>query len=805
MRVPAIVIAIPLLIGIVAGVLLVDGAPERWAFLSAAVSLFAVVAAAGGIAERRAVETCVALVLAPAAAGLSLGLTAARDAYRQDRPFTLGEPTVLEGVLREDALVTEGGVSLTLGVADDDVGIRLGVGGGAAAARADEWRAGRRLRVTATLRQPATYLNFGVPDEARALARRGVVLVGSVKSAALVEVVEPEGAIEAAAASARAWARRTLARHVGALSARSAAIAAAILIGDRSGIAEEDERRLQEAGTYHVIAISGGNIAILTALLMSALRGARVSTRLAPALTIVALLFYGELTRAPPSVARAISAAVVFLAARVIDHRGPPLNALAVAGGVALAASPLTAFDAGFILSFGATTAILVGLPRLLPARPERRSPRLIRALRHMVLAALALLAATVCAEAALIPVGASLFARVTFAGLLLNFAAIPLMTAVQIGGLLTLAAAPVSSEIADAAALMTHLAAAGLVDSARLVDVVPMLAVDVIPPAWWLIALYYAACVALLLRGRIRSCAALTLAAGLVLMLTSPACAQRGADIALRPRVLRVVFLDVGQADATLVQLPGGRNLLVDAAGLPGSTLDAGERIVAPALRAFGVKRLETLVVTHGDPDHMGGALSVARRFHPRVVWEGVPVPRHDGLRALADLAAARRAVWREVRAGDTERIDGVAFTVWHPPAPDWERQRVRNDDSIVLEVRYGDVSFLLTGDIERQAERALAPRLQLAPLVVLKAPHHGSATSSSQALLDAVRPAVAVISAGRRNLFGHPHPAVLARYRGAGAAILRTDEDGAVVVESDGKGIYVQSYTGRRFALSR
>jgi competence protein ComEC len=252
-------------------------------------------------------------------------------------------------------------------------------------------------------------------------------------------------------------------------------------------------------------------------------------------------------------------------------------------------------------------------------------------------------------------------------------------------------------------------------------------------------------------------------------------------------------------------VLLPSGRSLLVDAGGLPGSSVDSGERIVGPALRALGQRRLDTLVVTHADPDHIGGAASVFRRFGPRHVWEGVPVPPHAALRELSALAAARSAVWRIVQAGDAERIDGVEIRIWHPPPPDWERQRVRNDDSIVVELRHGDVSILLTGDIEREAERALAPRLALAPIVVLKAPHHGSATSSSAPFIAATRPGAVVFSAGRRNPFGHPHPAVLARYRAAGVEIFRTDADGAVAVDTDGRTATLRTHSGRVHSLSR
>src|SRR5262249_42686254 len=152
---------------------------------------------------------------------------------------------------------------------------------------------------------------------------------------------------------------------------------------DRSGLSDVDERRLQEAGTYHVIAISGGNIAILAAILLGLFRLFNVPPAWSAGATIAALIFYGHLASGGASVSRAVTAACVYLGGRMLDQRGPPLNALAVAAAVGLAVSPLAAFDGGFILSFGATLGILIGVPRLnrafnpgSEASPRRRALR---------------------------------------------------------------------------------------------------------------------------------------------------------------------------------------------------------------------------------------------------------------------------------------------------------------------------------------------------------------------------------------------------------------------------------------------
>jgi competence protein ComEC len=816
-RTPASLVALPLLIGVSAGLLLYDLSPDSLALCTAGAALLSCIAACGSFGNEDTPGVLVAVVVGCLFSGASLGLSAARAAYAPDlltwfneRPEPeQGDPVVIEGILRDDASPGPLGVSLTIDVVRVSSrilhgGVRLSVGGVPAAAAIAGWRAGRAVRLPATLRIPVLYGDPGVPDEVRSLARRGMALIGSVKSASLVEVVAKGSPVEEAAASARIWARVRLASYVGRWSPDSGAIAAAILIGDRSGLSEDDQRRLQEAGTYHVIAISGGNIAILTAIVLMVLRTARVPARPAAAVAIVLLVFYGQLTGSSASVSRAVTAASVYLAGRILDHGGPPLNALAVAAIAGLALSPLAVFDAGFILSFGATLGILLVASRIVPrfdAGRERTTPR--RLARAIAAAAAALFGATVSAELALAPVSAVVFSRITFAGLILNFAAIPLMAIVQAASMATLAAAPFAAEAAAAAGYVTHLAASSLVQSARLVDVAPWLSRDVAPPSWSLISAYYACGAACLVSPRFVRAGIAGIAVSGAIMLIGPPVFTHSEIPPAAPGQLRVVFLDVGQGDSTMVRTPDGRVMLVDAGGVAGSTFDVGERVIAPALRATGVRRIDTLVITHGDPDHLGGAPSIMRHFDPRAVWEGVPVPPHVKLRELAVAAAAASASWRTVQAGDRERNGPVEIRVLHPPPPDWERQRVRNDDSIVLELRMGDVSIILPGDIGAEGEHAV--RLAPGPLTIVKAPHHGSATSSTVPFVRAAHPSAVVFSAGRGNHFGHPAPVVVERYRDAGALMFRTDVDGAVVLDTDGRTVEMSTWSGRHVTLRR
>ena len=423
---------------------------------------------------------------------------------------------------------------------------------------------------------------------------------------------------------------------------------------------------------------------------------------------------------------------------------------------------------------------------------------------------------ATVAAEVALAPIGAALFGRVTCAGLLLNLAAIPLMTVIQAGSLAALGAWLIDRDLAQACGYVVHVAARGLVDSARLVDLAPWLSRELAPPAWGLVtASYYGALVLALLRTRLsRAASVLTAFFGMLIVVGAHATTRDGVRLP-PPGVLRFAFLDVGQGDATLLVFPDRRAFLIDAGGLPaaplrdpmeGPAFDIGERVVSRALRAFGVRSLDTFVLTHADPDHMGGSRAVVKSFRPRAIWEGVPVPQHEPLRWLAEAADRVGAEWRTVQVGDRLRVADVDVHVLHPPPPDWERQRVRNDDSVVLAVRIGNVTVILPGDIGREGEaRALShlEALGTTPITVLKAPHHGSATSSTREFLEQVRPAAAIFSSGRANRFGHPAPAVVERYRAMGAALFSTAEDGAVILDTDGESVEIRTWSGRVMTL--
>ncbi len=675
-------------------------------------------------------------------------------------------------------------------------GVLITVNGAAAAGQAGAWRRGRTLRLPVALRRPPRYLNDGVPDGERALALAGISLVGTVKSGLLVEVIAPAGALEEWAGQLREAVRVRLARHVGRYASLSAAIARAVVIGDRAGLPDDVEARLQAAGTYHVLAISGGNVAVLVVSLSVPLALLGLRGRVPALVALLGVVAYALVVSAEASVWRATSMAVLHLVGRALDQRGAPLHLVGVAAAGMLVVAPLDVASPAFLLTFLATVALLQ-LPRV----PARLWPR-----RTWLRWVVASCAASVAVELTLVPLAAGVFHRVGVAGPLLNLVAVPVMGVVQLAGFVV--ACPWTPDtVARAAGLVVHAGATALVESARLVEWLPWLTWRVPPPAPFLVvAAGLLLGVALVgpawAHGRWRwragalsgylVCAAL-MATGLVPAHRALPPPGEGSP----PEAwVRLTVFDVGQGEALLLEGADGLRLLVDAGGsLLGRATAFGERTLGPALWGRGISGLDHAVLSHGDGDHVGGAPFAIATFAPRYVWRGVPVPRDARMAQVEAAARAAGAVVGRVAIGQDLVAGPVRVRVLWPPVPDWERRTVRNDDSVVLEVVCGGVALLLTGDVGAAVEEAILPDLTPAAVRVLKVAHHGSRTSTSEALVRGWRPQVALVSSGRQNTFGHPAPEVIDRLRNAGVRVWRTDLEGQLTLETDGRRVWMRT----------
>lgn len=769
---PGVWWSISWVVGVAAGVC-VPVAPPTWAIVTTCLLTVAT------LSPRRWM-----VVLVLSAAGVAWGSWARSSALMTPPAEWLSDVRVVEGRLLRDATITPAGVRLDIEMGG--LRGRVTVVGDLAVARAADWRRGDWVVAPMRLREPTLVRNPGSPSPEWQRLTAHVDVIGSVKSAWLVEVT-PGPWWERAGAAVRDHVRRVVATHVGRWSPSSAAVVTAILIGDRAGLDDEVQRRLQVAGTFHVIAISGGNIAMLTAGLL--IVGGLLTRRYLPpvVMTLLLVVTYGWIVGGDAAVDRAVLAAVVYLALRLVSLVPSPVNLVLVVAAIIVARDPLAVVDVGAWLSFGATLGLVVILPRLLRYTEGAQW--------------LAIVVATVAVDLAILPITSQVFGRMTIAGAGLNLVAIPAMAVAQAAGLAITVVALISAPAATAIGWVAHGATMALLESSRVVELVPWIAWRVPPSPPVVVCVYYVLLAALLVwRGR--RVVARVLAGGVVAC--AVVLASGGLVFLGRPETgrLRISVLDVGQGDATLVQFPNGRVMLVDAGGSPGARFDVGGRVVTPAVWALGDRRIDWLVLTHGDVDHIGGAPSVVEDLQPAEVWEGLPVEQMPALHQLRADVADQGRVWRRIQAGHVFEVGGAIVRVRHPQPPDWQRLRVRNDDSVVLEVQYGDVSVLLPGDAGVEFESQPMPPAEWgrpSPIHILKVAHHGSRSSTSPAFVARWRPHVAIVSAGAHNVFGHPAPEVVARLEAAGATVFRTDRDGAVTVETDGRVVSVTGVTGR------
>ena len=612
------------------------------------------------------------------------------------------------------------------------------------------------------------------------VGRRGLLLVDRVAPVAAASGA-PDGSVGPAA--------RLTARVQDAAAARleryygdRAPLAASLLLARREGLDPNVRDRFARAGLSHLLAISGLHVGLVAGVLVLLGRASRLPRAWTPWIagsgTVAYVLFLG----APHSAVRAAIQIVLVLGARVLQRPTRTESLIATAALVLLALDPLALAAPGFQLSFAGVIGI-VALRRglLRPAEPlSGWRPAGLDAGRWLADGLATSLAATL----ATAPIVAWHFGRVAPVGIVANLVAIPLLAAAVPALAFSLLLGAVLEDAGRFVAGGSALLLAGLDRTATAAAAVPAGSVAVPPSAALLLTGAVAAGYAASRRlGAVRPGlrASVWCAVALAVWLVAP----------LRPAgdVVEIHVIDVGQGDAIAVRSPAGRWLLVDA-GIAGEGYDAGERRVVPYLGRRGVRRLEGLVLTHPDADHIGGAAAVVRTLRPRWIGDPAAPVGKGGYLALLQAADGRGVPWVGLRDGVTMELDGLTVEFLHPPVSGGHVADA-NEASVVLRLEYGEFSALLTGDASLAVEDRLVGRYGTRlEAEVLKVGHHGSLTSTGSALLEAATPEVALISAGRGNRYGHPHRVVLERLTAHGVRVHRTDREGSLVVRGDANG---------------
>jgi competence protein ComEC len=638
---------------------------------------------------------------------------------------------------------------------------------------------GERIRFRARLRAPRNFGNAHEFDAERHARARGIDWHGSVAGPGFWETTARAGWLARAFSRFRSQASE---RAEVFLSPLHAPLLRSMVMGDGSGVGADTREAFRKAGVVHLLVVSGFQVAVAAGA-AAALAGGLASCSAALLVRVPrwnwrlwgalagALFFCGQ-TNLPPPTLRALFAVFAVLAAALLRKPVTGWGVLLVVAAAVLLAEPLWLFDVSAQLSFSAVAGILAALRF---HRPLRTGRALVDRLGTF---GLALLVTSVGAGLATMPILIRHFHTVsvwTIPGNLLLVPPLGIIATVlglagalfggpcaALGNLLLCLFDELLSDLLPALGALASLPGSELIvpASARLVP-------------WalggWVVILLVSPAV-----GAGRGVAGL---GGIACLLA--AALSLGTSVLGRRPVATVSFLNVGQGDACVLRGRDGRTVLVDAGPGGPHSFDAGERILLPWLRAAGIGRIDLLVLTHADADHVGGAETLLRRLPVGEIWAG-GVRDTPVFHRLRKLAAERGFPWHELDVSARFRqLGAFRFDILNPSR---EAGGSDNDRSLVVRVETEGQRILFPGDIGTRTERALLKAGADLSSLVLKVAHHGSRRSSSAAFLHRVAPRYAVVSAGYKNRFRHPSPAVLDRLGRAGIRVWRGDLAGQI-----------------------
>jgi competence protein ComEC len=672
-----------------------------------------------------------------------------------------------------------------------------------------EWHYGDRVRFWIRPQAPRDTGNPGGFDYGTYLARQEIYAIGYLENDQEVELlVRNPGPVRGAIESLRREIRRYIDRHV---SGDEAALMKALVVGDMGAVTKQVREEFTAAGVNHVLSISGLHVSMLGLVVFWLIRfGCSYSPylllrwnllKIGTFCSFLSVVFYTAIAGAMvPTVRSAIMIGVYELAV-LLDREEEVFASLTFAALLIALIWPAVIADISFQLSFLAVLFIVWGMRRMMDGTPRRRprdelpqerswwKSKLEQGKFHLAVPFFATLGTG--------PLIAHYFGHLSLAGFISNPVIVPLVgfIVVPLGlamGFFSLILPAVAGVLVWPAEYLLS-ATLWLV---RLFARLPLANVAVPVPNVFEVTALYLFIIAFFLLRRNRFAIVAVAVFAMALAVDGFYWWRERWD----RKELRVTHLNVGQGDAAVVELPRSKVLVIDAGGAALGDFDTGESIVGPFLRSRKILKVDYLFLSHPRVDHYGGMRSIAMEFAPVEFWSGPTKGRTTRFDDLEEALEQTRI--KRVTLSDQEpcrAIDGVKLCVLYPP-PDGV-----DDTSVVLRLEFGKVRFLFAGDLDKHDEQRLQSQAGQLRSPVLKVPRHGSSGSSTQEFVAAVRPSLAIFSVGSRNPFGFPRDEVVARYRQVGAEILRTDQDGAVIIETDGATIRYRGHkSGKQGTLS-
>ncbi|MDC7975972.1 DNA internalization-related competence protein ComEC/Rec2 [Bacillus sp. BLCC-B18] len=552
---------------------------------------------------------------------------------------------------------------------------------------------------------------------------------------------------------------------------QSGAFMNALVFGDRQQMIYEVEEQYQQFGLVHLLAISGSHIVLLMMIVYFILLRSGVTREIATVCLFFCIPLYMVLAGASPSVIRASITGVLMLIAFMCSIRLSSLDALSVTAICMLIFDPYLVFNIGFQFSFVGSFALLLSAPLLLES-----SNGVIR--NSIYISFISQLVST--------PILLYHFGYFSPYSIFLNILYVPFLSLIVLPcSIVILICIPIIPFLAKGLANVLSLGLNLSNDFLSYCENLPFTRLNFGQTPILLVTLYCVSIISVLMVWERRmSKGIMCIASGVFLFISTchyvyPYFRESGS----------VTFLDVGQGDAILIRLPYDKEVyLIDTGGTirvnkeewqqKKHEFSVGNDILIPYLQKEGIKKIDKLIVTHGDADHIGAAQELLSNIIVKEVVFGRKEQDAELEKVVKKRALEKKVKIREVGEGESWSINGAEFFVLSPTG----KERGENNASIVMWAKLGGLTWLFTGDLEEEGEKFLVATYSELRADVLKVAHHGSNTSSIMPFLSAVQPNMAIISAGERNRYGHPHKEVIERLEEMGIEIWRTDKQGAI-----------------------
>lgn len=671
---------------------------------------------------------------------------------------------------------------------------------------------GDRISALVKLRQPKVLYNPGVISYD--IKKDGITAIGYTKQMQVTE--QGKGLLS--------WLynlRFTLGKVMdNSLSDENAALLKAIIPGLKRGIGTDMRDAFSATGLAHLLSISGTHFGLLAFIIFKFVRmfvqllPVKVLTKMtlyitptqtAIVLTIPILVFYAVISGVSTPTVRALVMVFIYMSALYLGRKGQWLNSLSIAAILILLWEPSTLFELSFLLSFTAVLSIGLVLEKKEEQVPDpfvtgQGSPAALiqagQAERGQLLTMVfeKIKTATLITAAAVM--GTAPFVVLYFK----QFPLISPVTNLIVTPLICFVILPIGFFSGFAALLfnLPVLPLNGLIDGVTHVALIfvkvfskfPYANLHVHNPSI-IIVIFYFFSLLFIVKSRFR-----WRFVPFILVISFYIAGPH-----LSPDKFRVTFLDSGQGETSLVELPDNKTMLID--GSTGSP-DIGRMVIAPHLWSKGIRHIDYLVLSHAHPDHFGGLLYIMDNFGIGEIWSnGRYLPEADDFFRKID---QYNIPHRILKRGDVLETADYKFLALHPydeffAGSTRGAYSNQNSDSLVLKIESDGMSVLFTGDIEAEAEDDLVHLGKWLKSDIIKVPHHGSRTSSSAGFLAAVSPKTAVVSVGKNNSFNHPHQEAIERYETAGASFYRTDMDGAITITQNGDSYIIETIKDRQF----